>query len=122
MNATTGTTNATAIRSETAETGSSDLTSRGLPMHTLYLGSRGGRGFNDEDISEVGELVAAEFGSFTMFPAVGFYRGKTLPSLVVKIGADDTDVVRSTARKLGHLLDQAAVGLELDGRYHRILT
>jgi hypothetical protein len=91
-------------------------------MHTLYLGSRRGHGFGDEELSGIGTLVAEEFGSFTMFPAKGFYRGKTLPSLVIKIGAHDTDLVRSTARKLGRLLEQEAVGLEFDGRYHRILT
>jgi hypothetical protein len=91
-------------------------------MHTLYLGSRGGQGFGDEELLGIGNHVAEEFGSFTMFPAVGFYRGKTLPSLVIKIGAHDTEVVRSTARKLGRLLDQEAVGLEFDGRYHRIPT
>jgi hypothetical protein len=91
-------------------------------MHTLYLGSRGGNGFGGEELAGIGNLVAEEFGSFTMFPAMGFYRGKTLPSLVIKIGAYDTDLVRSIARKLGRLLEQEAVGLEFGGRYHRILT
>lgn len=106
-----------AVAFNSAEKGSS-----GLPMHTLYLGSRGGGGFGEEELSGIGNLVAEEFGSFTMFPAVGFYRGKTLPSLVIKIGARSTDVVRSTAKKLGRLLEQEAVGLEFGGRYHRILT
>ena len=108
--------------SEAVAFNSAHKASSGLPMHTLYLGSRGGRGFGDEELSGIGTLVAEEFGSFTMFPAMGFYRGKTLPSLVIKIGAHDTELVRSTARKLGRLLEQEAVGLEFDGRYHRILT
>ena len=105
-----------AVAFNSAEKGSS-----GLPMHTLYLGSRRRRGFGEEELSRIGNLVVEEFGSFTMFPAAGFYRGKTLPSLVIKIGARSTDVVRCTAKKLGRLLEQEAVGLEFDGLYHRIL-
>ena len=41
-------------------------------MHMLYLGSRRGRGFGEEELSRIGNLVVEEFGSFTMFPAAGF--------------------------------------------------
>ena len=74
-----------AVAFNSAEKGSS-----GLPMHMLYLGSRRGRGFGEGELSHIGNLVVEEFGSFTMFPAAGFYPGKTLPSLVIKIGARDT--------------------------------
>lgn len=122
MNTCAGKANAEDTVSGTVAFNAVDKGSSGLPMHTLYLGSRGGLGFGDEELSGIGNLVAEEFGSFTMFPAMGFYRGKTLASLLIKIGAHDTDLVRSTARKLGRLLEQEAVGLEFDGRYHRILT
>ena len=122
MNTCAGKVNAEDALSGAVAFNSADKGSSGLPMHTLYLGSRVGCGFGEEELSGIGNLVSEEFGSFTMFPAVGFYRGKTLPSLVIKIGAHDTDLVRSTAKKLGRLLEQEAVGLEFDGRYHRILT
>ena len=91
-----------------------------IPMHTLYLGSRGGEGFGIADIDAICGVITPEFDSFTLIAAHGVYRGKALPSLVIKIGTADSEAVRRMAQRLGGRLAQEAVGLERDGEYHRI--
>ena len=98
------------------------VTASSIPMHTLYLGSRAGTGFAPRDIEDISHAITAAFESFTMFPAHGVYRGKTLPSLVIKIGAPDTAAIRRVAQSLGRLFVQEAVGMEVGGTYHCITT
>lgn len=92
----------------------------GMPMHTLYLGSEGGTGFRTRDFDTIRSAITLEFESFTMVSARGVYRGKPLPSLIIKIGTVDSDAVRRVAHKLGRLFAQEAVGLECAGVYCRI--
>jgi hypothetical protein len=57
MNTGTDTANSSVTGSRADATLSSDQASPGLQMHTLYLGSRGGRGFSDEDTCTAPEAI-----------------------------------------------------------------
>ena len=93
-----------------------------LPVHTLYIGSRDGGPFAQVDRQAVTDTVAAAFDCFTVIDASGFFHGRTVATMVIKIATDDQASVEGLARGLGHLLDQKAVGLEVAGRYRSIST
>lgn len=112
----------TVVSGVTSETGQSRPLDSGIRMHTLYLGSPGGAGFGVGDLDAIFRAITPDFESFTMVPAYGVYRGKALPSLVIKIGVADSEAVRRVAQRVGRLFAQETVGLELDGAYHPITT
>jgi hypothetical protein len=94
----------------------------GLPVHALYVGSRDGRSFLDADRCAVTDAVSASFDYFTIVDADGYFKGRSIATLVVKIATDDEASVEELARCLGQFLEQEAVGMETAGLYRTIPT
>jgi hypothetical protein len=94
--------------------------SDGLPVHSLFVGSRDGRAFPDADRQAVIDATAAVFDGFTVMDADGYFQGRSVATMVIKLGTDDIAAVISLARRLGALLVQQSVGHETGGRFHSI--
>ena len=94
--------------------------SEGFPVHSLFVGSRDGRAFPDTDRQTVIEATAAAFDGFTVMDADGYFQGRSVATMVIKQGTDDTEAVISLARRLGTLLAQQSIGHETGGRFHSI--
>ena len=92
------------------------------PMHTIYLGSCDGKHFPPTDCSKIKDIILKEFGRFTMFEADGFFAGKDVKTMVIKIASDDVDKVRDIVTKLGQGMGQKGVGWELGGQYQNVMT
>ena len=92
----------------------------GLPVHSLFVGSRDGRAFPDADRQAVIEATAAAFDCFTALDADGYFQGRSVATIVIKLGTHDTEAAISLARRLGALLAQKSVGHETGGRFHSI--
>ncbi|MDP7055505.1 MAG: hypothetical protein QGI61_15215 [Alphaproteobacteria bacterium] len=92
------------------------------PMHTIYLGSRDGKHFLPTDCSKIKDIILKEFGRFTMFETDGFFAGKDVKTMVIKIASDDVDKVRRVVTKLGRGMGQKGVGLEVGGQYRSVMT
>ena len=91
-----------------------------LPVHSLYVGSRDGRAFTDTDRQSVIAAVSAAFDNFTVIDANGYFKGRSVATLVIKIASDDQTRLEALAHSLGVLLGQEAIGLETHGRYRSI--
>jgi hypothetical protein len=94
--------------------------STGVPVHSLFVGSRDGRAFPGDDRQAVIEVTAAVFDGFTVMDADGYFKGRSVATMVIKLGTDDTAAVISLARRLGALLAQQSVGHETGGRFRSI--
>ena len=94
----------------------------GLPVHSLYVGSRDGKAFPDADRQAVTAAVAASFDCFTIVDADGYFKGRSVATLIIKIATDDEASVEALGQVLGQLLDQEAVGMETVGVYRTIST
>jgi hypothetical protein len=92
----------------------------GLPFHSLFVGSRDGKAFPDADRQTVIEATAALFSCFTLMDADGYFQGRSVATMVIKLGTDDTQAVIALARRLGALLAQQSVGHETGGHFHSI--
>jgi hypothetical protein len=92
----------------------------GLPVHSLYIGSRDGQPFPDADRQAVIDTATASFDCFTVVDANGFFEGRSVATLVIKIATHDGASVEALGHNLGRLLDQQAVGLETAGYYKSI--
>jgi hypothetical protein len=95
-------------------------TTGGLPVHALFVGSRDGKAFPDADRQAVIEATTAAFSSFTVMDADGYFQGRSVATIVIKLGTEDTEAVISLARRLGTLLAQQSVGHETGGRFYSI--
>ena len=93
---------------------------KGLPVHSLYVGSRDGEAFPDADREAVVDAVTISFDSFTVIDACGYFQGRRVATLVTKIATDDGAAVAELAGSLGNLLEQQAVGVETKGIYRSI--
>ena len=91
-----------------------------LPVHSLYLGSRDGRAFPDDDRLAVTDAVLSSFDCFTVVYANGYFKGRSVATLIIKIGTEDSSAIEVLGHELGHLLNQEAIGLEADGTYRSI--
>jgi hypothetical protein len=94
--------------------------SGGLPVHSLFVGSRDGRAFPDADRQAVINATTAAFSSFTVMDADGYFEGRSVATMVIKLGTDDVAAAISLARRLGALLVQQSVGHETGGCFHSI--
>ena len=83
-----------------------------LPVHSLYVGSRDGKVFTDADRQAVTAAVAASFDFFTVVDADGYFQGRSVATLIIKIATNDGASVEALGHDLGRLLDQQVVGLE----------
>lgn len=66
------------------------------------------------------DTVSALFDCFTIVDADGYFKGRSVATLIIKIGTDDTASVVTLGLGLGRLLDQEAIGLETAGTYRSI--
>lgn len=87
------------------------------PAITLYVGSRDGEAFSEDDREAVTQCVSESFGSFTIVDGIGFFEGRPVATLVIKIATDDVATVVDLAIRLGRLLRQRFIGLERNGRF-----
>jgi hypothetical protein len=94
--------------------------SSGLPVHSLFVGSRDGKTFPEADRQAVIEATSAAFDGFTVMDADGYFQGRSVATIIIKLGTDDIEAVISLARRLGTLLAQKSVGHETGGRFHSI--
>ena len=90
------------------------------PLYSLYVGSREGLPFSEEDLDVLFKSVAEIFPSFTVLTAEGFYLGKRLPTRVVHIATSDVQRVEELCQIIGKILDQKWVGLNVGGAYSSI--
>ena len=91
-----------------------------LPVHSLYVGSRDGHAFTDADRIAVTDAVSSSFDCFTVVDASGYFQGRSVATLIIKIGIEDSSAIEALGLELGQLLDQEAIGLEADGTYRSI--
>jgi hypothetical protein len=91
-----------------------------LPVCTLYVGSRDGKAFPASDRKEVLDATSSAFDSFTVMDAEGYYRGKRVATLVIKIAIDNQPAVEVLARQLGVQLEQQSVGVETGGYFRSL--
>ena len=91
------------------------------PVRTLYVGSRDGNTFPANDRKDVLDAIASAFDSFTVTDAEGYYRGKCVATVVIKIATDDQPAIAALAQRIGRQLDQQSVGVETGG-YFRSLS
>jgi hypothetical protein len=91
-----------------------------LPVCTLYVGSRDGEAFPHCDRKKVLDEIALAFDSFTAIDAEGYYKGKCVATLVIKIATDDQTAVKALARQLGGLLAQQTVSIETGGYFRSL--
>ena len=92
-----------------------------LPVHSLYVGSRDGNAVPDADRQAVIDAASASFDCFTVIEADGYFKGRSVATLIIKIGTVDSASVEALGNELGQLLDQKAIGLERAGTYRSIL-
>ena len=92
------------------------------PVHTVYLASRDGTPFLDDDRAAVQTTVLERFESFTLMDADGFFEGRPKSTLVIKIATRCSNDVEELCMTLGSKLDQITVGLETSGKFRSIRT
>jgi hypothetical protein len=68
----------------------------------------------------VTEVTSTSFDSFTVVDANGYFKGRSVATLLIKIGTKDSASVEALGHVLGQLLDQKAIGLETSGTYRSI--
>jgi len=68
----------------------------------------------------VTDVVSASFDCFTVIDADGYFKGRSVATLIIKIGTEDSASVEALVNELGRFLDQEAIGLETAGTYRSI--
>jgi hypothetical protein len=68
----------------------------------------------------VTDTVSALFDCLTIVDANGYFKSRSVATLIIKIGTDDTASVVTLGLGLGRLLDQEAINLETAGTYRSI--
>lgn len=91
-----------------------------LAVYSLYVGSRDGTAFPEADRGAVTDTVSAAFDCFTVIDADGYFQGRSVATLIIKIATDDSASIVALGHELGQLLQQQAVGLEANGTYRSI--
>ena len=84
----------------------------GTAVHGLFIGSRNGGPWSTEDRDAVFTETSRLFNSFTIMDAMACYRGRPVPTLMIRVGSNDVQRVRELAHVLGRLTKQKEVGLE----------
>ena len=64
--------------------------------------------------------ASSAFDCFTVMDADGYFQGRSVATLVIKIATEKGALVEELGHRLGDFLDQEVVGLESDGRYKSI--
>jgi hypothetical protein len=90
------------------------------PVYSLYVGSRDGNAFPDVDRRAVTDTVSASFDCFTVVDADGYFKGRSVATLIIKIATENSASVEALCHELGQLLDQQAIGMETNGNYMSI--
>jgi hypothetical protein len=92
------------------------------PICRIYLCNRERGPWTDDLREEAFAVVRARFPSFTVQEAMGFFEGKSMPTLVIIIASSDLDPVFRVADELRTLMDQRGVGVEHGGLYLRLVA
>ena len=92
----------------------------GQTVHSLYVGSPDGGPFKVADRTALVDDVISRFSGFTISDAQGFFGGRPVATVIVRIATGDTPGVQDLARSIGRKLGQREVGLELKGIYQTI--
>ena len=100
--------------------GSSVSPDTGLPVYSLFVGSKNGDAWRSSERDAVFAEASRLFDSFTMTEATGSFRGRCVPTLVIRLGTNEEQTVHELARILGRLTGQEEIGLEWMGRFHSI--
>lgn len=66
------------------------------------------------------ETASSCFAGFTINDAEGFFEGRPVATLIIRIATADTSAVEDMARSIGRKLGQREVGLEMQGLYQSI--
>ena len=66
------------------------------------------------------DAVSASFDCFTVIDAYGYFKGRAVATMIIKIGTEDSASVEALGHELGQLLDQEAIGLETAETYRPI--
>ena len=91
-----------------------------VPVHCLYVGSRAGDDWEQSDRDAVISEAANRFGNFTIGDVEGYWHGRSIPTIALRIGTADTARVKLLANVIGRITKQKEVGLELNGRYQAL--
>jgi hypothetical protein len=73
-----------------------------LPVHSLYVGSRDGHTFPDDDRLAVTDAVSSSFDCFTVVDASGYFQGRSVATLIIKIGTEDSSAIEALGHQLGN--------------------
>ena len=95
-------------------------TNTGSQAHSLFVGSRDGKAFSNVDREAMINTATASFDCFTVVDANGYFQGRSVATLIIKIGTEDSSAIEALGHELGHLLNQEAIGLETAGIYRSI--
>ena len=88
--------------------------------YKLYVGLSRAKHSEKIDRNLVVTTVAKYIDSFTVYDALGFFRGIKESTLVFTIAHESNNYIKTLAQYLCSTLDQDGVGVEYDGQYHRI--
>ena len=81
------------------------------PLYSLYVANRLGNEFSSNDREALFNLVTRSFPSFTVTEAVGHYKGRKHPTLVLQIASKDPVAVSLLCQSIGRLFAQDYIGL-----------
>jgi hypothetical protein len=98
----------------------SENSNKGLPVYSMYVGSRDGQAFTDVDRQAVIDAVGIIFECFTVINADGYFQGRSVATLIIKIATNDGASVEELTHSLGNAMDQRVVGIETAENYRSI--
>ena len=87
---------------------------------TLYLGNRNGQDFSKIDREKAFEIVCSRFPSFTVLSGEGYYKGKSLPTLIFQIATKDRYALEQLCDELCLQFDQKWIGVAEIGTYRSV--
>jgi len=91
-----------------------------LRVYKLYVGLSQTNCSEKIDRDQVVTAVASCIDSFTVYDALGYFKGEQENTLVFTIGHEDVSYIKSLAYTLCVQLNQDGIGIEYDGGYHRM--
>ena len=93
-----------------------------MKLFTLYVGSVPRKqSLTAVTLRLLQELLAPTFASFTVVEGEGVFRGQAERAFVVKVTTFDAPTFLREVEKLRDNLDQEGIGIEHEGRYHRVI-
>ncbi|WP_114416288.1 hypothetical protein [Marinospirillum perlucidum] len=91
-------------------------------MHTLYLGSPQGKAFTQDERQSIITITSRYFDGFTLLDAEGYYQGRPVTTLLVKVATAESKDVEALALALGKAMRQKEVAIEQGSSFTAIKT